>query len=100
MRADQVIIQPVLTEKTNAEREGEIKKYTFKIDPRANKFEVSQAIKELFNVNVVKVNIVSVKGKPKYTRTKSGHIAGTTGDWKKAIVTLAKGETIAAVEGV
>ncbi|MGI6466133.1 MAG: 50S ribosomal protein L23 [Sphaerochaetaceae bacterium] len=100
MRADQVIIQPVLTEKTNAEREGEIKKYTFKIDPRANKFEVSQAIKELFNVNVVKVNIVSVKGKPKYTRTKSGHIAGTTGDWKKAIVTLAKGEAIAAVEGV
>ena len=100
MRADQVIIQPVLTEKTNAEHEGEIKKYTFKIDPRANKFEVSQAIKELFNVNVVKVNIVSVKGKPKYTRTKSGHIAGTTGDWKKAIVTLAKGETIAAVEGV
>jgi large subunit ribosomal protein L23 len=100
VRADQVIIQPVLTEKTNAEREGEIKKYTFKIDPRANKFEVSQAIKELFNVNVVKVNIVSVKGKPKYTRTKSGHIAGTTGDWKKAIVTLAKGETIAAVEGV
>jgi large subunit ribosomal protein L23 len=100
VRADQVIIQPVLTEKTNAEREGEIKKYTFKIDPRANKFEVSQAIKELFNVNVVKVNIVSVKGKPKYTRTKSGHIAGTTGDWKKAIVTLAKGEAIAAVEGV
>jgi len=100
VRADQVIIQPVLTEKTNAEREGEIKKYTFKIDPRANKFEVSQAIKELFNVNVVKVNIVSVKGKLKYTRTKSGHIAGTTGDWKKAIVTLAKGETIAAVEGV
>ncbi len=100
MRADQVIIQPVLTEKTNAEREGEIKKYTFKIDPRANKFEVSQAVKELFNVNVVKVNIVSVKGKPKYTRTRSGHIAGTTGDWKKAIVTLAKGEAIAAVEGV
>ena len=81
-------------------REAETKKYTFKIDPRANKFEVAQAVKELFSVTPVKVNIVSVKGKPKYTRGKGGHIAGNTGDWKKAIVTLAKGEIIQAVEGI
>ena len=100
MRADQVIIEPVLTEKSNLARESETKKYTFKIDPRANKFEVAQAVKELFSVTPVKVNIVSVKGKPKYTRGKGGHIAGTTGDWKKAIVTLAKGDVIQAVEGI
>ncbi len=100
MRADQVIIQPVLTEKSNLARETEVKKYTFKIDPRANKFEVKQAIQELFSVTPVKVNIVSVKGKPKYTRGKGGHIAGTTGDWKKAVVTLAKGDVIQAVEGL
>lgn len=100
MRADQVIKEPVLTEKSNLARESETKKYTFKIDPRANKFEVSQAVKELFSVTPVKVNIVSVKGKPKYTRGKGGHIAGTTGDWKKAIVTLAKGDVIQAVEGI
>ena len=100
MRADQVIIQPVLTEKSNVARETEVKKYTFEVDPRANKFEVKQAVQELFSVTPVKVNIVSVKGKPKYTRGKGGHIKGTTGDWKKAIVTLAKGEAIQAVEGL
>ena len=100
MRADQVIIQPVLTEKSNVARETEVKKYTFEVDPRANKFEVKQAVQELFSVTPVKVNIVSVKGKPKYTRGKGGHIKGTTGDWKKAIVTLAKGEVIQAVEGI
>lgn len=100
MRADQVIIQPVLTEKSNLAREGEIKRYTFKVDPRANKFEIMQAVRELFDVEVVKCHVISVKGKPKYTRTRSGHVAGTTGSWKKAIVTLAKGEVIQAVEGV
>lgn len=100
MRADQVIIQPVLTEKSNLAREGEIKKYTFKVDPRANKFEIMEAVKELFDVDVLNCRIISVKGKPKFTRTRSGHIAGTTGAWKKAIVTLAKGEVIEAIEGV
>jgi len=100
VRADQVIIQPVLTEKSNLARESETKKYTFKVDPRANKFEIMQAVKELFSVTPVKCNVISVKGKPKYTRGKGGHILGTTGDWKKAIITLAKGEVIQAVEGI
>jgi len=100
VRADQVIIQPVLTEKTNKAREAEAKKYTFKVDPHANKLEIMQAVKELFSVTPVKCNIISVKGKPKYTRGKGGHVAGTTGDWKKAIVTLSKGDIIQAVEGL
>ncbi len=100
MRADQIIIEPVLTEKSNIAREAEVKKYTFKVDPRANKFEIMQAVKELFSVTPVKCNVVSVKGKPKFTRGRGGHIAGTTGDWKKAIVTLSKGDVIQAIEGL
>lgn len=100
VRADQVIIQPVLTEKSNIARDQEVKKYTFKVDPRANKFEVMSAVKELFDVTVEKCNIITVKGKPKYTRGRGGHIKGTTGDWKKAIVTLKKGDAIQAIEGV
>lgn len=100
MRADQIIIEPVLTEKTNIMRENEQKKYTFKIDPRANKVQVMQAVEELFSVKPMKCNIVSVKGKPKQTRTRSGVRRGSTTPWKKAIVTLAAGDSISAIEGV
>lgn len=48
----------------------------------------------------MKVHVISVKGKPKFTRGKSGYIKGTTGDWKKAIVTLAKGDVIQDIEGL
>jgi len=100
VRADEVIIQPVLTEKSNIARELVEKKYTFKVDVRANKFQIASAVKELFKVTPIKVSIVSVKGKPKYTRGKGGNVAGNTGDWKKAIVTLTKGDVIQAVEGL
>lgn len=100
MRADQIIIEPVLSEKSNAARDAENKKYTFKVDPRANKIEIMAAVHELFKVTPLKCNIMTVKGKPKYTRGKGGFIAGTTGDWKKAVVTLAKGDVIQAIEGV
>ncbi|MGD1817950.1 MAG: 50S ribosomal protein L23 [Pleomorphochaeta sp.] len=100
MRADEVIIAPVLSEKSNFAREGEFKKYTFKVDSRANKFDVMSAVAELFNVSVSKCNVMIVKGKPKFSRGKGGAIKGNTGNWKKAVVTLAKGETIPAIEGV
>jgi large subunit ribosomal protein L23 len=100
VRADQIIIEPVLTEKSNLAREAEAKKYTFKVHMDANKFMIMDAIKELFNVKATKCNVMIMKGKPKFTRTKSGHIAGTTGDWKKAVVTLEKGQSIQAIEGV
>ena len=100
MRADQIIIEPVLTEKTNIMRESEQKKYTFKVDPRANKIQIMQAVEELFSVKALSCNIVSVKGKPKFTRTRSGARAGSTTPWKKAIVTIAKGDSISAREGV
>ena len=95
-----VLIQPVLTEKTNQMREGESKKYVFKVDPRANKIQIMSAVKELFNVQPVACNIVSVKAKPRMARTKSGMRSGSTTPWKKAIVTLKAGDKIESVDGV
>ncbi len=100
MRADQLIIEPVLSEKTNIAREGEIKKYTFRVHMDANKFMIMDAVEELFSVKPVKCNVMIVKGKPKYSRGKGGNILGNTGNWKKAVVTLAKGDSIQAIEGV
>ena len=100
MRADQVIIEPILSEKSNIAREQECKKYTFKVNAKANKFEIMNAVKEIFNVNPIDCNVMNVAGKPKFSRGKGGYIKGYTSNWKKAIVTLAKGEVINAIEGV
>ncbi len=100
MRADQVIIAPVLSEKSNIARSAESKKYTFRVHAKANKHEIEVAVKELFGVSPVQVNTMNVPGKPKYSRGKGGSVLGTTGGWKKAIVTLAKGDSIQAIEGV
>ena len=101
MRFDQIIIEPVLTEKTNSMRESEGKvKYTFKVDPRANKLQIMEAVKRLFSVNPVECRIINVKAKPRQSRTKSGIRAGSTTPWKKAIVTLSEGNKIEIIEGV
>ena len=99
MEANKILIEPVLTEKTNILKEGEQKKYVFKVDKRANKIQVMAAVKDLFNVQPVACNIVNVKSKPRMARTKSGLRYGQTTPWKKAIVTLKSGEKIDAVEG-
>ena len=100
MEADSVIVEPVLTEKTNLMRESESRKYVFKVNPRANKFEIMKAIHELFAVNPLNCRIINVKRKPRMARTKSGFRLGHTSSWKKAIVTLPKGERIDVFEGV
>lgn len=83
-----IIIAPVITEKTYAmEAEG---KYAFKVANKANKTEVKQAIEKKFNVKVEKVNIIN--SHPKHKRV--GRYEGMTSKYKKAIVTLAKGDTI------
>lgn len=100
MEADSVIIAPVLTEKTNIMRETESRKYVFKVNARANKFEVMKAVHELFSVNPVNCRVINVKQKPRMARTKSGFRQGHTSSWKKAIITLPKGEKIDLFEGV
>jgi large subunit ribosomal protein L23 len=93
MTADQIIIAPVLTEKTNLLREQN--KYVFRVDFRANKLQVSAAVKELFGVSPVACNVANIKGKPKRVRAKLGY----TSRWKKAVVTLSPGDKIAIFEG-
>lgn len=91
---NKVIIEPVVTEKSNQMREKG--KYTFRVDSRANKGQVMQAVRQLFNVHPVSCAIMRAKGKPKRVRYQPGY----TASWKKAVVTLAAGEVIQVFEGV
>jgi len=73
-------------------RQGEqLNKYTVVADPRANKTQIRQAVQELFKVKVLRVNTLNVRGRSRRQRTKQ---AGVTNVWKKAIVTLKKGDKI------
>ena len=89
-----VLIQPVLSEKATALREQN--KYVFKVAPAANKTQVKEAVSKLFGVKVVSVTTINVMGKMKRLRGKPGRTAG----WKKAIVRLEPGQTIKVFEGV
>lgn len=93
MRPDQIILAPIITEKTTAQRESG--KYTFMVDRRANKIQIENAVRALFDVNPLDCNIINVQGKPKRVR----QVEGLTSSWKKAVVTLAEGETIPVFEG-
>ena len=84
----EIIKAPVITEK--AAKLGQENKYVFKVDPRANKIEIKQAIEKLFKVKVAAVRTLNVK--PKKRRV--GRYTGLTNRSKKAIVTLAEGQTI------
>ena len=85
------IIKTVRVTEKGTRLSGLLNKYTVVADRRANKTEIRQAVQELFKVKVVDVNTMSVRGKPRRQRT---HAAGKTNDWKKAIVTLKKGDKI------
>jgi len=91
---DKILIEPVLSEKANILREEG--KYVFKVDSRANKLQVKEAIRRLYNVNPVSCTIMVVGGKPKRLRYRTGY----TSSWKKAIVRLSKDEKISVFEGV
>ena len=88
MRAHDIIIKPILTEKSYKNIANKV--YTFKVAKDANKVEIRQAIEEIFGVQVEKVNTLNVKGHTKSQNTKQGRTVGRTSDYKKAIVTLTK----------
>ena len=92
--AYRILVKPLITEK--ATDLGGQNKYVFIVDINANKIEVAKAINEVYGVKPSSVNIVKMKGK-QVTR---GRVIGRRKDFKKAIVTLAKGETIQVYEGV
>jgi large subunit ribosomal protein L23 len=94
MTVDQVLIEPVLSEKATVLREEN--KYVFRVHPDANKFQIKDAVNKLFGVKVVDCTVMNVYGKMKRVRYR----AGRTSTWKKAIVKLAPGETIKVFEGV
>ena len=93
-----VIISPVITEKTESLRspraDGNVQRYTFKVHVNANKELIKQALHKVFKVNAVKVNTMIVPGK--YRRFRQDRIKLPA--WKKAIVTLAAGQTLDTVQ--
>jgi large subunit ribosomal protein L23 len=91
---ENVLIEPVLSEKANLLREEG--KYVFKVDPSATKIQIKEAVRKLFNVHPIACTVMVVGGKPKRQRYKSGY----TASWKKAIVRLPKDEKISLFEGV
>ena len=82
MIAEEVIIKPIITERSSDNlQEG---KYTFKVNKKATKVDIANAVEKLFEVKVLNVNTMIVKGKEK----RVGRSIGKTSDWKKAIVTI------------
>jgi len=87
-----ILKRPLVTEKVSALNEKG--KYGFIVEKTANKVEIKSAVEKMYNVNVEKVNTLSVMGKQKSRFTKAGVLAGRKAHYKKAIVTLAAGEVI------
>ena len=85
MKNFDIIIRPIITEKTMADMEED--KYTFEVAKKSNKSEIKKAIEEIFSVKVAKVNTMNMTGKVK----RQGMNVGKRPDWKKAIVALAPG---------
>jgi large subunit ribosomal protein L23 len=94
MNATQVIIRPVVSEKSYVLAAAD--KYTFRVHANAHKTQIRQAIEELFEVSVVSVHTMSVKSKPK----RRGVTAGRSRSWKKAVVQVRPGDTIPIFQGL
>jgi large subunit ribosomal protein L23 len=95
MDATQVIIRPVVSEKSYVL--AALDRYTFRVHADAHKTHIRQAVESLFDVHVVDVRTMSVKGKPKRRGTTP---RGSTRRWKKAIVQIRAGETIPVFQGL
>ena len=90
-----IIKRPVITEKTTLQKET-ANQLSFEVDRRANRIEIKRAIEEIFNVRILDVHTKQIKGKVK----RRGRILGKRKDWKKAVVTLAPGQSIEFFDGV
>ncbi|MHB8533280.1 MAG: 50S ribosomal protein L23 [Solirubrobacteraceae bacterium] len=94
MDATQVIIRPVVSEKSYVLSAAD--RYTFRVHADAHKTQIRQAVEELFDVHVVEVRTLTVKSKPK----RRGVTSGRTRTWKKAIVQIRAGESIPVFQGL
>ena len=88
-----ILKKPLISEKMTKAGE-KLGHYGFVVDYKANKIEIRQAIEKMYNVTVERVNTMRVPGKIKTRYTKTGVTVGSTGSYKKAVVTLKKGDTI------
>jgi len=88
-----IIVKPVITEKMTEMGES-LNRYGFIVNRRANKLQIKKAIEDLYGVEVASVNTMTYRGKTKSRYSKTGIITGKTASYKKAIITLAEGETI------
>ena len=88
-----VILKPIITEKMTQKGET-LNQFGFIVDKRANKLQIKIEIEDLYGVQVTSVNTMNYSGKRKSRYTETGLISGRTRSYKKAIVTLAEGETI------
>jgi large subunit ribosomal protein L23 len=93
MKLSEVLIKPILTEKANGQQE-KLRRYAFKVAHRANKLEIKKAVEEFYGVSVIDVNTAVVPGKNKTRYTKKGFVKGQKPSFKKAMITVAEGETI------
>lgn len=88
-----VIKKPLITEKNTALKETS-NRYVFRVDMRANKKQIKEAVEKLFNVHVTDVRTAVYRGKRSVVMNRGGRFEGRRSNWKKAYVTLAEGETI------
>ena len=93
MKLSEVLIKPILTEKANSQQET-LRRYAFKVARKANKLEIKKAVEDFYGVTIVDVNTSVVAGKNKTRYTKKGFTKGQKQAYKKAMVTVAEGETI------
>lgn len=89
----EILQKPILTEKASALTE-KANRFTFRVDHRANKLQIKQAIEQMYGVSIQDVNTMVVQGKAKSRNTKAGMVTGRSPKYKKAVVTLKDGETI------
>ena len=93
MKPSDVLIRPVLSEKVNKLTE-KFNRYTFIVNRKANKLEIKKAVEEFYGIQVQEVNTLVMPSKAKSRNTKAGVVSGRKPAKKKAIVTVAEGETI------
>jgi large subunit ribosomal protein L23 len=93
LHSSQVILAPIVSEKSYAA--STTGSYTFRVHSDAHKTQIRQAVEELFDVKVARVNVIKVQAKPK----RRGRFNGVRPGWKKAVVQLRAGETIEIFEG-
>lgn len=88
-----IILKPIVTEKMTTQSEN-FNRFGFVVSKKANKIQIKKAIEEMYDVTVESVNTMRYGGKRKSRFTRTGIVTGKTGSLKKAIVTLAEGDTI------